>query len=263
MEKLFNLFNGFQNDDSFEEMSEEQFNKSLKEHYIDETQAIYHKRYKKLSHKDQIDRYVESHKNPKRWKVLRNYYVQPHQTIPEEKKNELVSIIMEANDERPIQDFLTQNPYFLTRGINPAHHAKICIPKPKLGSELCPDFLIAGLDSAGFSWFGVELESPKYKMFTQKGEETKEFKHGLKQFDDWRSWLTDNIAYAQKTLGFTQIDADLPCFLFIGRRKNEVLDEEELLKRRRAVTKRDKRGLFIHHYEWLLDPQLTIVKVKD
>lgn len=213
--------------------------------------------------RDRIDRYLESHKDPKSWKILEKYLVEPHQIIRKEKEDELASIIREANDERPIQKFLTKNPYFLTRGIDPAHHAQICIPKPSLGGELHPDFFIAGLDSAGFSWFGVELESPSYRMFTQGGEETKEFKHAIKQFDDWRCWLTENIAYAKDALGYTQIDGDLPCFLFIGRRKNEVLDEEELLKRRRKVSKKDKHGLFIHHYEWLLDPQQTMVTVKD
>lgn len=263
MGKFFNDNTGFSVDYSFEELSEEEFEELSKEHYLDETQAIYHGRHKKLSLQERINRYKESHKNPKPWKKLQRYYVKPHQHIPQEKKDELTSIIRTATDERPIHDFLEKDPFFLTRVISPAHHAQICIPKPNLGGILYPDFFIAGLDSAGFSWFGVELENPGYSMFTKKSEETAALKHAIRQIEDWRSWLNDNIGYAQNTLGYMHIDADLPCFLFIGRRKNEVLDEETLLRRRRAVKKRDKHGLFIHHYEWLLDATPTIVKVKD
>lgn len=232
------------------------------EYYVDETQAIYDKRYKKLPEGELTDRCIETHDHPERWKKLWKYYIEPHQEVSQEQKNELASVIRTAKDERIIQDFLKKNPYLVTRGIHPAHHGKICIPKPRLGGQLEPDFFIAGLDSAGFSWYGVELESPEYKIFTKEGEETKELKHAIRQIQEWRYWLTDNIAFAQNTLGFMHIDANLPCFVFIGRRENEVLDDEVLLKRRRAVKNGDKYGLFRHHYEWLLDVPLTPVKVK-
>jgi hypothetical protein len=193
---------------------------------VDETQAIYHERHKKLPQGELIDRHTETHEHPERWKKLWKYYIEPHQNVSKEKVNELASTIRIAKDERIMQDFLKKNPYLLTRGIHPAHHGQICIPKPKLGGQLEPDFLIAGLDSAGFSWYGVELKSPEYKMFTKEGEETKELKHAIRQIQEWRSWLTSNIVFAQDTLGYMHIDANLPCFVFIGRRENEVLDEE-------------------------------------
>jgi hypothetical protein len=230
---------------------------------LDETQAVYHEKYRKMTSDELLNRYVESHKNPKRWEKLAKYYVEPHQDIPKENKNELASIIRTAPDERIIQNFLKEHPYFLTRGIHPAHHGQVCIPKPQLGNQYGPDFFIAGLDSAGWSWFGVELENPTYSMFTRTGEVTKELKHAFRQIEDWRIWLTDNISYARDELGFMHIDGDLPCFVFIGRRENERLDEDTLLKRRRAVKKRDNSGLYVHHYEWLLDATPTLEKVKD
>lgn len=157
--------------------------------------------------------------------------------------------------------FLTDNPFVLTCKINPAHHGQICIPKPKLGNQLEPDYLIAGLDSAGFWWYGVELENPNCRMFTKAGEESNELKHALRQIDDWRDWLRNNISYAQNTLGFMHIDAELPCYVIIGKRENEILDESILVQRQREVMKRDKNGLFLHHYEWLIDEHRTIVEV--
>lgn len=232
------------------------------EHYVDETQAVYIKRYRKLPKGELTKRDIETHDHPEKWKKLWKYYIEPHQKVSARQRNGLASVIRRAKDERIIWEFLKENPYLLARGVHPAHHGKICIPKPRLGGQLEPDFFVAGLDSAGFSWYGVELESPEYKMFTRAGEETRELKHAIRQIQEWRCWLTENIAFAQNTLGYMYIDANLPCFVFIGRRENEVLDEETLLKRRRAVKNGDKHGLFIHHYEWLLDVPITPVKVK-
>lgn len=232
------------------------------ENYLDETQVEYERKYEERPLKEKTKRLDESRSNSPIWNKLGKYYVDPHQDVSLEVKNELVKIIQTANDENVIHDFLKMNPFILTRGIHPAHHAQVCISKPKLGSQLEPDFLIAGIDSGGFNWYGVELESPKLEMFTKHGEETKELKHAIRQIEDWRSWLSKNVAYARDELGLMHIDSDLPCFIFIGRRKNEVLDDDELMNRRRAVTKRDKHGLYLHHYEWLIDVPPTLVKYK-
>lgn len=59
------------------------------EHYLDETQAIYHERHKKLPEGELIDRYIETHDHHERWKNLWKYYVEPHQNVSQEKKHEL------------------------------------------------------------------------------------------------------------------------------------------------------------------------------
>jgi len=188
--------------------------------------------------------------------------VEPHQKLSNEKRRELATIIKSAKDERPLQKFLRENPFVLTEKISPAHHGQICIPKPNLGGLLHPDFLIAGLDSAGFWWYGVELENPNYHMFTKAGDPTKELSHAIRQIEDWRNWLTKNIGYAQDELGYMHIDADLPCYVLIGKRDEEILDKETLLIRQRSVMKRDKDVLFLHHFEWLLDDMPILVRVK-
>jgi len=235
--------------------------------YMDETQAIYHERLKKLRKNDLLklyrERYHESHECPEKIEKIREFILEPHQAASVETIETLQEIIKTAIDERLIQEFLTKNPFLVARCIHPAHHGKVCIPKPNFGRELQPDYLIAGLDSSGFSWFGVEFENPKYKMFTKSGEETKELKHAIRQVQAWRSWLNDNIAYAQNTLGFLHIDSNLPCIIIIGRRENEVLDETTLIKRRRDIKNNDKYGLLLHHYEWLIDVQPTMIKVTD
>jgi len=244
----------FLNEDEFEEK------------YLDESEAAYYKKYKSLTAKELHDRSIESHRDRRTLsslsKKLGKYMVKPHQTLSNEKREELAKIVVSAGDERQIQKFLEENPFVLTGKIEPAHHGQICIPKPDLGGSLHPDFLIAGKDSAGFWWYGVELESPKYHMFTKAGDPTKELSHAIRQIEDWRNWLTKNIGFARDELGYMHIDGDLPCYVIIGRRDEEILDRETLLLRQRAVMKRDKDVLFLHHFEWLLEKKRTLVRVQ-
>jgi hypothetical protein len=169
----------------FDDSDKESFGeKTEDEKYFDETQISYEKKYEKRQVKEKVERLRESHVDPKMLRKLYKYFIKPHQTVSQEKINELKSIVTTADNENTIQKFITENPFLLTRGIHPAHHGKVCIPKPKLGNQLEPDFLIAGLDSVGFSWYGVELENPGFAMFTKSGEETKELKHAIRQIED-------------------------------------------------------------------------------
>jgi hypothetical protein len=230
--------------------------------YRDESEAAYFEKYERLTKKQLTNRYAESHEDTPQLRKLHKYVVEPHQKLSNEKRQELATMIRSARDERPLQKFFKDNPFVLTSKIEPAHHGQICIPKPNLGGQLHPDFLIAGKDSAGFWWYGVELENPNYHMFTKEGNYTKELSIAMHQIENWRDWLTKNIAYAQDELGYMHIDGDLPCYILIGRRDEEVLDKERLLKRQRSVMKRDKDVLFLHHFEWLLDDNPILVRVK-
>lgn len=236
--------------------------------YLDESKAVYYKKYKKLikSKRKYIDRHVETHEDNPRLTAMfgkvGKYIVKPHQKMSNEKRAELTEIIECAKDEKPIQKFLTENPFVLTEKMQPAHHGQLCIPKPSLGGLLNPDFLMAGLDSAGFWWYGVELGSPEHHMFTKAGNPTKELSHELRQIEDWRQWLTKHIGYARDELGYMHIDGDLPCYVIIGRRNEEILDKDKLMERQRSVMKRDKDGLLLHHFEWLLDDTSNLVFVR-
>ena len=191
-------------DPDFEEIDDFSNEDEFEEKYLDESEAAYYKKYKSLTAKELHDRSIESHRDSRTlsslYKKLGEYMVKPHQKLSNEKRQELATIIVSAGDERPIQKFIKENPFVLTEKIEPAHHGQICIPKPNLGGLLHPDFLITGKDSAGFWWYGVELESPKYHMFTKAGDPTKEHSHAIRQIEDWREWLKKNIGYAQDTL---------------------------------------------------------------
>ncbi len=66
----------------------------------------------------------------------------------------------------------------------------------------------------------VELESPTKKALTKAGLPANKCAEAMKQVRDWRSWLTDNIAYAREELGLKDIDANCRAYIVIGRRSS-------------------------------------------
>ena len=123
----------------------------------------------------------------------------------------------DAPDERPLQTFLSSFPVLLGP-LAPAGGAYWCLDRPRLGSEFVPDFLLASITSVGFRWTMVELESPNEKALTKSGLPAKKLAEALKQIRDWRTWLTDNVAYARAELGLKDIEANCSACVIIGRR---------------------------------------------
>lgn len=124
----------------------------------------------------------------------------------------------DARDEAPIQKLLALTPSLL-RGILPTVAPYCwCFDRPRFGSEFIPDFLLAVRNSAGFHWVMVELESPAHAALTASGRMSAKLTEAVGQIGDWRSWLRENIAYAQGELGFLRIHAEIPAIIVIGRR---------------------------------------------
>ena len=134
-------------------------------------------------------------------------------------------VLGDAADERPLQTFLSSFPILLAPLAAPGGTIW-CLDQPRLGSEFVPDFLIATVTSVGFRWAMVELESPNEKTLTRAGLPAKKLAEALKQIRDWRTWLTDNVAYGRGELGLTDIDANCPAYVVIGRRGN--LDPKQI-----------------------------------
>jgi len=131
--------------------------------------------------------------------------------------NEFERAVLDAKDERPLQKILAANPVLL-RPLLPSAPEVWCFDRPRFGSELVPDFLLCYRNSMGFNWIMVELESPTKRVLTAKGRASAALSEALGQINDWRIWLRQNIAYATQQLGFTQIDAECPGWIILGRR---------------------------------------------
>lgn len=167
-----------------------------------------------------------------------------------------------AKREEDIQIMLTEKPILIVQHLG-GGHGRWVLPKKKLGAEYVTDFIIGERHSFGFDWVAVELESPTARMFTAKGDPTKELTHAIRQIQDWRSWLKSNRDYAtrvrnKKGLGLTDIDSNVPGLILIGRRQMVDASTDEL--RRQMV---QDLNITIHTYDFLVDSARSRRKCED
>lgn len=164
--------------------------------------------------------------------------------------DEFQRILDDATDERPLQTFLASSPMLLGP-LAPPGGQYWCIDRPRLGAEFVPDFLLASHTSIGFQWSMIELESPNAKVLTKADLPAKKLAEALKQVRDWRTWLTDNLAYARGELGLKDIDAQCAAFVIIGRRGSL---EPRQAPQYRALS---GNGINVMTYDRLLDHFLS------
>ena len=68
--------------------------------------------------------------------------------------------------EEPLQKVLTQYPELLASTVVGGWKTFV-IPKPRLGSEYVPDFLVLGINSVGPQWVTIEIEGARHKILTK------------------------------------------------------------------------------------------------
>jgi len=165
----------------------------------------------------------------------------------------LKQVLEEAKVEEDLQNFLTGNSIFLVQHIG-GGHGRYVLPKPRLGAELIPDFLIAEMSSIGIEWHGVELESPFAHIFTSSGKPSHHVTQAIQQVVEWRAWLESNVPYARSPksedgLGLVGITPDLSATIIIGRREGEFPPNFNAFRRQA----KSKQNIEIHTYDWLVD----------
>jgi|HubBroStandDraft_5_1064220.scaffolds.fasta_scaffold14277_2 hypothetical protein len=97
--------------------------------------------------------------------------------VRREQRDELYELLARRATEREMERFLGANPEVLalvTFMYSTGHHAAWIYPKAHIrapggvSSGLIPDYVLAGANSGGVSWFLLELKSPGHKAFTKK-----------------------------------------------------------------------------------------------
>lgn len=148
--------------------------------------------------------------------------------------------------EEPFQQLLTRHPSLLATVVMGGWKTFV-IPKPKLGSEYVPDFLVLGVNSNGPSWVTVEIEGARHPIVLKKGELHGQTRHAIKQIEDWREWLTTNVAYAQRPdKGFHGLTNRAPGLVIIGR------DEPSGTRRSSRARTEEQARIAVHSWDWLL-----------
>jgi hypothetical protein len=159
--------------------------------------------------------------------------------------------LSDAEDEVPLQRVLEEHPELLSV-IVPRNGGAWVIPRKSLGGQYIPDFLVAGMDSAGLRWTLVELESPTAPLYIQNGDFGAKLRHGITQINDWREYLQLNLGTArrprsEKGLGLPGILPASPGLVVVGR--SAAVTTENDLRRESTQT---QQNIAIHTYDWLL-----------
>lgn len=174
------------------------------------------------------------------------------EAITQHDVKELARLLDRGRGERPVQAFLQCHPQVMVQLVR-GGWSRWVIPQKRMGDKHVTDFIIGERDSLGYHWHAVELESPTAKLFTQAGDPSAALTHAIRQVQDWRSWLNNNLEYARRDrvdggLELRGIRPDVPAKIFIGRRS--MLDSDT--QRRREQMSHDS-GIEIHTFDHLYD----------
>ncbi|MFC4636077.1 Shedu anti-phage system protein SduA domain-containing protein [Dokdonia ponticola] len=79
-------------------------------------------------------------------------------------------------------------------GYDFGHHEAFLFKEFELTSTFKADYLLIGKASDGYSFIFVELESPYGQITLKDGEFGLSFRKGIKQVEDWDSWIEGNFS---------------------------------------------------------------------
>lgn len=156
-------------------------------------------------------------------------------------------------NEGPFQKLIERHPQLLA-SLVVGNWGTYVIPQKRLGAEYVTDFLVLGVNSLGPQWVAVELEAPRHELLTKAGDLRSSVLHAMTQINDWRDWLTTNVAYAQTELHLHGLTNQVPGLVVIGR--------DELRINRNAARSRvaEQQNIQVHSWDWVLRQALHLVE---
>jgi hypothetical protein len=146
--------------------------------------------------------------------------------------DEYSDLLQNLAEEPEFQSFFERNPFFL----NPQYLK--CMPKKPFGGELFPDFVLELYDKTTLI---IEIEKPSVKLYTTKGDPTKELSHAEQQLRDYLRWAIKENSYLREH-GIENISTDKTTgILVIGSKISELevskLDERNKTQKTSFVVK--------------------------
>jgi hypothetical protein len=171
----------------------------------------------------------------------------------------LISLIMDNSGEREIDSFLRSKPSllaFTSMFFWTGHQGKWIIPQAEIkpggfvGKGKIPDYLFAGDNSDGMTWWVVDLKSPKDRLY-KKGKngflvESAELAAGISQVRDYVSYCAENQAFIRDALGLRSFTS--PKGVLIIGRESEL--KQDINKQKlKANFNRDSQNIEIRTFD--------------
>jgi hypothetical protein len=103
---------------------------------------------------------------------------------------ELLRALIKTVEEEPkFQEFFEENPDFLNRQVSKV------ISQKSFGGEQFPDLILV---LSNGNYIIVELEKPAFRLFTGKGDPTKELSHAEQQVRGYLAWANEDKEFLRK-----------------------------------------------------------------
>jgi hypothetical protein len=142
------------------------------------------------------------------------YKIDPHEFTNAD-LGKLISLIRKNSGETEIDTFLRTNLSLLSFSssfFSTGHHGTWVIPQPVIkpsgftnGAGKIPDYLFAGDNSDGVTWWVIDLKSPQDSLYkedkTGRIIETSKLTSSISQIRDYISYCTENQGFIRDTLG--------------------------------------------------------------
>lgn len=145
------------------------------------------------------------------------------------------------------------------------HHEAYLFPEFQLGNSYKADYLILGKSSDGYQFIYVELENPYGRITRAGGEFGEVINKGIKQIEDWKTWLESNYSSITETFKkeakealvdeFYKYDSTRCHYVIVAGRRADYTDKTYLLKRRMKA----ERRIELLHYDNIIDSASNIV----
>jgi hypothetical protein len=176
-------------------------------------------------------------------------------------------------NERTLLQFIKDNQaYFIVASLlksnyNFGHHGTYIIPEFMLGNSYKVDYLLIGKSSGGYEFVFVELEKPYGNITIGDGELGDAFRKGLKQIEDWETWLEANYTSLYETFirykhpemlledEFRIFDRTRMHFSVVAGRRDDFKNKTYRLKRRM----KEEQKITLFHYDNLYDNAKNII----
>lgn len=188
---------------------------------------------------------VSTSTNFDNFKALDEYLLRSHAPAPEGVR--ALEEILESGErlEAPLQSLLTKYPELLAATVV-GNWRTYVIPKPRLGAEYVPDFLVLGINSLGPQWVTVEIEAASHKITNKDKTLSPPTRHAVNQISSWREWLTTNVAYVQNEHKLYGLTNRAPGLVIIGRGDPSA---DRVASR---AASGEESNIAIHSWDWLL-----------
>lgn len=190
-------------------------------------------------------------------------------------KTSLKKLLDKSPSERQIIDFIKKNEaYFVIGSIfqgyfDFGHHQAFAFKEFELPPNYIADYLLIGKNSGGYEFVFVELEDANINITTKDGSFGATIRKGLKQVDEWNSWLEANFSHLKllfdKYVGeeemmpneFMAFDKTRVHFVVVAGRRTDY--NEKTYRLRRKLNKESNVKLL--HYDNLIDGIDSLIQV--